>query len=162
MRHLELRHAHPDRESEIAFKRDKGDLDRPLTTLTTEQAEPSDVWAAFLCITRTVGAVIVAISDFTKNSMLRELHHFPKAKMSLRKMFGKTMLCAMLGASLLAGVPTPAHADRDAKCRRDIRKAEEKLENAVRKHGEGSLQAEQRSRRQQFVVPAITYQRRIV
>jgi hypothetical protein len=82
--------------------------------------------------------------------------------MSLRKMFGKTMLCAMLGASLLAGVATPANADRDEKCRRDIRKAVEKLEKAVRKHGEGSRQAEQRSRRQQFVVPAITYQRRIV
>jgi ribulose kinase len=66
--------------------------------------------------------------------------------MSLRKMFGKTMLCAMLGASLLAGVATPARADRDDKCRRDIRKAEQNLEKAVRKHGERSRQAEQRRR----------------
>jgi ribulose kinase len=61
-------------------------------------------------------------------------------------MFGKTMLCAMLGASLLAGVATPARADRDDKCRNDIRKAEQNLEKAVRKHGEHSEQAEQRRR----------------
>jgi len=66
--------------------------------------------------------------------------------MSLKKMFGKTMLCSMLGASLLAGVGTPAHADRDDRCRHDTQKAEEKLEKAVRKHGEGSRQAEQRRR----------------
>lgn len=66
--------------------------------------------------------------------------------MSLRKMFGKTMLYAMLGASLLAGVATPARADRDDKCQRDIRKAEQNLEKAVRKHGEHSSQAEQRRR----------------
>ena len=61
-------------------------------------------------------------------------------------MFGKTMLCAMLGASLLAGVATPARADRDDKCRNDIRKAEQNFEKAVRKHGEHSEQAEQRRR----------------
>jgi hypothetical protein len=38
----------------------------------------------------------------------------------------------MLGVSLLAGVATPARADRDDKCRRDVRKAEENLEKAVR------------------------------
>jgi len=64
--------------------------------------------------------------------------------MSLRKMFGKTMLRAMLGASLLAGLATPAHAHSDDKCRNDIRKAEENLEKAVRKHGEHSKQAQQR------------------
>ena len=66
--------------------------------------------------------------------------------MSPRRMFGKTMLCAMLGASLLAGAATPARADRDDKCRNDIRKAEQNLEKAVRKHGEHSEQAEQRRR----------------
>ena len=64
--------------------------------------------------------------------------------MSLRKMLGKTMLCTMLGAALLAGVVTPARADNDEKCRRDIHRAEENLEKAVRKHGEHSRQAEQR------------------
>ncbi|MGC2324220.1 MAG: hypothetical protein WA463_16425 [Terriglobales bacterium] len=61
--------------------------------------------------------------------------------MSLKKILGKTMLCAMLGASLL-GVATPARAD----CRNDIRKAEANLDKAVRKHGEHSPQAEERRR----------------
>lgn len=64
--------------------------------------------------------------------------------MSLRRLLGKTLLCAMLGASLLAAVATPARADRDDACRRQVRKAEENLEKAVRKHGEHSRQAEQR------------------
>jgi glycerol kinase len=66
--------------------------------------------------------------------------------MSLKKVFGKTMLCAALGASLLAGVATPANADRDDACRRQVRKAEENLNKAVRKHGERSRQAEERRR----------------
>ena len=64
--------------------------------------------------------------------------------MSLRKLFVRTLFCAILGVSLLAGVATPARADRDDKCRRDIHKAEENLEKAVRKHGEHSRQAEER------------------
>lgn len=56
------------------------------------------------------------------------------------------MLCAMLGASFLAGTAAPARADRDDKCRNDIRKAEENLDKAVRKHGEHSKQAEDRRR----------------
>ncbi len=64
--------------------------------------------------------------------------------MSVNKMFSKAMTCAMLGASLLVGVATPARADRDDKCRRDIQKAEENLDKAVRKHGEHSRQAEKR------------------
>jgi TolA-binding protein len=66
--------------------------------------------------------------------------------MSLRKMIGKTVFCTMVGASLLAGVATPARADRDDACRRQVRKAEENLEKAVRKHGQRSKQAEQRRR----------------
>jgi len=66
--------------------------------------------------------------------------------MSFGKIFGKTMLCGMLGASLLAGVPIPACAERNDKCRRDIQKAEYNLEKAVHKHGERSRQAEQRRR----------------
>jgi hypothetical protein len=66
--------------------------------------------------------------------------------MWLRKVFAKTVLCAMLGAVLLAGAATPARADRADKCRRDIHKAEENLEKAIRKHGERSRQAEQRRR----------------
>ena len=67
---------------------------------------------------------------------------FREVDMSLKKMFVKTMLSAMLGVSLLAGVATPARGDD--KCSRDIHKAEENLEKAVRKHGEHSRQAEQR------------------
>jgi len=62
--------------------------------------------------------------------------------MSLKKVFAKTMLFVMLGASLLAGTAVPARAD----CRNDIRKAEENLQKAVRKHGEHSRQAEERRR----------------
>lgn len=62
--------------------------------------------------------------------------------MSFKRTLGKMMLCAMLGASLLAGTATPVRADD--KCGRDIHKAEENLEKAVRKHGEHSPQAEQR------------------
>lgn len=56
----------------------------------------------------------------------------------------KTLLCAVLGASLMAVVATPARADRDDKCSRDIRKARENVDKAVRKHGEHSRQAEDR------------------
>ena len=66
--------------------------------------------------------------------------------MSLNEVFGKTMLCAALVAYSLAGVATPARADREDACRRQIRKAEENLEKAVRKHGEQSRQAEERRR----------------
>lgn len=66
--------------------------------------------------------------------------------MLIKKMLGKSLLGATLGASLLIAVSTPAHADRDDRCRRDIHKAEEKLEKAVRKHGEHSSQAEERRR----------------
>jgi hypothetical protein len=64
--------------------------------------------------------------------------------MSAKGMITKTMLCGMLGASLMAGLATPAHADRDDRCERKIRKAEQNLEKAERKHGEHSRQAEKR------------------
>lgn len=64
--------------------------------------------------------------------------------MSLLKGLGKMLLSAMLFASLLGGVATPAHADRGDRCRRDVRRAEENLERAVRKHGERSRQADKR------------------
>jgi hypothetical protein len=66
--------------------------------------------------------------------------------MSLRKAFGQTMLGAVLSASLLAGTAIPAHADQDDRCRRDIHKAQQNLDKAIRKHGEHSRQAEDRRR----------------
>jgi hypothetical protein len=65
--------------------------------------------------------------------------------MSLR-MLTRTMLGAILGATMVAGVAAPAHADRDDRCRREIRKAEQNLEKEVRRHGEGSRGAEKRRR----------------
>jgi hypothetical protein len=64
--------------------------------------------------------------------------------MSMKKMFAKTILCALLAMTLLSGLATPARADRDDKCQRDIHKAEENLEKAVHKYGEHSRQAEDR------------------
>jgi hypothetical protein len=64
--------------------------------------------------------------------------------MSLKTIFAKTTLCALLTISLLAGVSTPARADD--KCMRDIHKAEQNLDKAIHKHGEHSRQAEDRRR----------------
>ena len=63
----------------------------------------------------------------------------------------KMMLSGILGASLLAGVAVPAYADRDDDCRRNVQKAEQNMEKAVRKHGERSRQAEQRRRKLEAV-----------
>jgi len=61
--------------------------------------------------------------------------------------FKKIALTAGLGVSLLASLALPAYADRDDReehCRRDVQRAEERLEKAVRKHGERSRQADDR------------------
>lgn len=59
---------------------------------------------------------------------------------------GQVILGALLGASLLAGTAVPAHADQDERCRRDVHRAEQNLDKAIRKHGEHSRQAEDRRR----------------
>ena len=67
--------------------------------------------------------------------------------MRLSEIFGKAMLCAtLLGASSLAGAPTPARAHRDGHCRKELQKAEYNLRKAVQKHGDHSRQAEQQRR----------------
>ena len=61
--------------------------------------------------------------------------------------FRNLALTASLGISLLASCVIPAYADRDdreERCRRDVHKAEERLERAIQKHGEHSRQAEDR------------------
>ena len=61
--------------------------------------------------------------------------------------FKNFVLTAGLGVSLLAAGALPAQADRDDReehCRRNVQKAEERLERAVRKHGERSRQADDR------------------
>lgn len=52
---------------------------------------------------------------------------------------------ALMAAFFLTGSVVPVHAvDRDDKCERNIRKAENNLQNAIRKHGEHSRQAEKK------------------
>ena len=65
---------------------------------------------------------------------------------NFKTMFGKGLLFGALAFSLLGGMAIPAHADRDdhGRCERDVRNAERNLDNAVRKHGEHSRQAEKR------------------
>ena len=60
---------------------------------------------------------------------------------------GQVILGALLGASLLAGTAVPAHADQDERYRRDVHRAEQNLDKAIRKHGEHSRQAEDSRRR---------------
>ena len=60
----------------------------------------------------------------------------------------KTLIAAFVVLSFLSGA-VPAKAldrDDDRKCEQQIRKAEAKLHNAERKHGEHSRQAESRRR----------------
>jgi len=60
---------------------------------------------------------------------------------------GKTLLAsAMLGTLLLVAAAPPAHADDRAHCQQRIEKAEARLDEAVRKHGENSHEAEERRR----------------
>src|SRR5712692_11293808 len=64
--------------------------------------------------------------------------------------FGKAVVAATVLSALLlfAGAPR-AHADNDdrAKCNRRIEKAEARFDDAVRRHGERSRQANDRRRR---------------
>jgi hypothetical protein len=71
--------------------------------------------------------------------------------MSSKNVMLQTALSALLGVSLLAGTATPAHADNDDRCRRDVHKAEERLEKAVHRYGEHSRQAETRRHQLQEV-----------
>ena len=57
--------------------------------------------------------------------------------------FRRIGLAALLGALLLGVVPAQAR-DRDDRCAQRIRKAESQFDNAVRKHGRHSRQAEKR------------------
>lgn len=61
----------------------------------------------------------------------------------MRKKFG--LITMLLTFGLLLGVCKPAQAvDRDDRCERQVRKAEVNLQNAIRRHGEHSRQAESR------------------
>jgi hypothetical protein len=55
------------------------------------------------------------------------------------------VMTTALGTAMLVTVP-PAYADDHAKCQRQVERAESKLDQAIRKHGERSPQAEQQRR----------------
>lgn len=63
--------------------------------------------------------------------------------MSCNPWFRRIGQAALVGALLLGVVPAQAR-DRDDKCAQKIRAAEARLDNAVRKHGRRSRQAEKR------------------
>jgi hypothetical protein len=56
----------------------------------------------------------------------------------------KTLCIALFSIAGLVASSVPAHADRDDKCEKQIRQAEEKLHKAVERHGEHSPQAHKR------------------
>ena len=64
---------------------------------------------------------------------------------SLKNLALSAVMTTALGTAMLVTVPQ-SYADDHAKCQRQIEKEESKLDQAIRKHGEHSRQAEQRRR----------------
>jgi hypothetical protein len=65
---------------------------------------------------------------------------------SLKRLALSAVITTALGTATLVAVPA-AYAEPDhAKCQRDIERREIKLDQAIRKHGEHSHQADQRRR----------------
>ena len=58
----------------------------------------------------------------------------------------KTLMAAFVILSFLGAAVPGLAMDRDDKCERQVQKAEQKLRDAERKHGEHSRQAESRRR----------------
>ena len=68
--------------------------------------------------------------------------------MNLQRLKGlavSAVMTAALGTAMFVTVPQ-SYADDHAKCQGQIEKAESKLDQAIRKHGEHSHQADQRRR----------------
>ena len=63
----------------------------------------------------------------------------------IKKLAVSAVTTTALGTALFIAVP-PAYAEDHAKCQHNIERAEYKLDQAVRKHGERSHQADQRRR----------------
>jgi hypothetical protein len=63
----------------------------------------------------------------------------------LRRLAVTAAITTALGTAMLVTVPK-SYADDHAKCQRQIERAESKLDQAIRKHGERSHQADQRRR----------------
>jgi hypothetical protein len=64
---------------------------------------------------------------------------------SVKRIAASAVMTAALGAAMFVAVPQ-AYADEHAKCQHAIERAESKLDEAVRKHGERSHEAESRRR----------------
>jgi hypothetical protein len=64
---------------------------------------------------------------------------------SLKGLAVSAVMTMALGAAMFVTVPQ-SYADDHARCQRQIERAESKLDQAIRKHGERSRQAEQRRR----------------
>ena len=56
----------------------------------------------------------------------------------------KTLCVALLSVAGLVASSLPARADHDDKCEKQIHQAEEKLRDAIQRHGENSKQAHKR------------------
>jgi len=56
----------------------------------------------------------------------------------------KTLCIALLSVAGLVGSSVPARADRDEGCEKRIHQAEDKLRDAIQRHGENSKQAHKR------------------
>ena len=63
----------------------------------------------------------------------------------IRKLAITAVMTTALGTAMLATAPQ-LFADEHGKCQRQIERAESKLDEAIRKHGERSHQADQRRR----------------
>ncbi len=61
----------------------------------------------------------------------------------MQRLVLSAVMTTALGTATLVTVPQ-AYADDHAKCQREIEKREAKLDEAIRKHGERSHQADQR------------------
>jgi hypothetical protein len=64
---------------------------------------------------------------------------------SLQRLVLSAVMTTALGTATLVTVPQ-VYADDHAKCQREIERRESKLDEAIRKHGERSHQADQRRR----------------
>lgn len=64
---------------------------------------------------------------------------------NLKRIAASAVMTTALGTAMFVAVPQSS-ADDHAKCQREIEKREMKLDQAIRKHGERSHQADQRRR----------------
>jgi hypothetical protein len=69
----------------------------------------------------------------------------PLKVQNLKRLAASAVMTTALGTAMFVTVPQ-SYADDHAQCQRHIERAESKLDQAIREHGERSQQAEQRRR----------------